>query len=227
MVKNNGGNKAKKFASKSFNISDRATRYAIETDEIYAIVTKMLGGTNCEVLCIDGKTRQCVIRNKFCGKGKRDNWLTRGKWILVGLRNWEVTTKVKEKCDLLEVYNDNDKDKLIRNSKENFRIFLSVVTDELNMNDDQIDFINTKEQEEEQEEEEEEEELFHKQNEHYQDSNNSDDEDEDEDEGEKGNSDNGMNKVNDWYYNYSGELDTQDFHNNIITKIDKINIDDI
>ena len=42
MVKNNGGNKAKKFASKSFNISDRATRYAIETDEIYAIVTKML-----------------------------------------------------------------------------------------------------------------------------------------------------------------------------------------
>ena len=44
----------------------------------------MLGGTNCEVLCIDGKTRQCIIRNKFCGKGKRDNWLTRGKWILVG-----------------------------------------------------------------------------------------------------------------------------------------------
>ena len=28
MVKNNGGNKAKKIASKSFNISDRATRYA-------------------------------------------------------------------------------------------------------------------------------------------------------------------------------------------------------
>ena len=38
MVKNSGGNKAKKFASKSFNISDRATRLAIETDEVYAVV---------------------------------------------------------------------------------------------------------------------------------------------------------------------------------------------
>ena len=69
----------------------------------------------------------------------------------------------------MEVYNDNDKDKLIRNSKENFRIFLSVVTDELNMNDDQIDFINTKEEEQEQEKEEQ---LFHKENQHYEDSDN-------------------------------------------------------
>ena len=223
MVKNNGGNKAKKFASKSFNISDRATRYAIETDEIYAIVTKMLGGTNCEVLCIDGKTRQCVIRNKFCGKGKRDNWLTRGKWILVGLRNWEVTSKAKEKCDLLEVYNDNDKDKLIRNSKENFRIFLSVVTDELNMNDDQIDFINTKEDQEQEKEEQ----LFHKENQHYEDSDNCDDSEEEEDGRVKSNSDNNVDRENEWYHNYSGELDRPDFHNNIINHIDKINIDDI
>ena len=30
MVRNSGGNKAKKFASKSFNMSDRITRYASE-----------------------------------------------------------------------------------------------------------------------------------------------------------------------------------------------------
>jgi len=129
MVKNTGGNKAKKLASKTFNVVVRATRFASIKGEVYAIVTKMMGGSICEVLCIDGITRQCVIRRKFSGKGRRDNWLCRGKWILVGLRDWENTSKAKETCDLLEVYSDNDKEKLIKNSKENFRIFLSVTGD--------------------------------------------------------------------------------------------------
>ena len=29
------------------------------------------------------------IRGKFLGKGKRDSVLSKGKWILVGLREWE------------------------------------------------------------------------------------------------------------------------------------------
>ena len=85
MVKNLGGNKAKKFASKSVNMSNRATRFASETGEVYAIVTKLMGNNICEVLCIDGRERLCVIRGKFLGKGKRDNILSRGKWILIGL----------------------------------------------------------------------------------------------------------------------------------------------
>ena len=59
----------------------------------------------------------------------------------MGLRGWEVTSKEKEKCDLLEVYSDNDKEKLIKNSRENFRMFLSVSEEDQN-NDDQIQFIN-------------------------------------------------------------------------------------
>ena len=111
MVKNSGGgNKAKKFASKSYTPVQRATRYAIEKEELYAVVNKIMGNNICEVLCIDGVIRLCVIRGKFSGKGKRDNLLVRGKWILIGIRSWEVTTKDKQKCDLLEVYNDNDKD---------------------------------------------------------------------------------------------------------------------
>ena len=98
MVKNSGGgNKAKKFASKSLNISSRATRFACEKEEVYAIVTKMMGNNICEVLCIDGCQRQCVIRGKFLGKGKRDNILARGKWVLIGLREWEVTKERKGK----------------------------------------------------------------------------------------------------------------------------------
>ena len=145
MVRNSGGNKAKKFASKSFNISNRSTRFAVEEGEIYAVVQRMLGNNNCEVLCIDGTTKLCIIRGKFLGKGKRDNNLSRGVWILVGTRDWQVTSKEKEKCDLLEVYNDNDKEKLIKNSKQSFRIFLSVTDDCHDI--DQIKFINDREEE--------------------------------------------------------------------------------
>jgi len=136
-----GGNKAKKFANKSFIITDRATRFASVEGEAYAVVQCMLGGSICEVLCIDGVTRLCVIRGKFSGKGKRDNRLSRGSWILVGLRDWEITSKVKPKCDLLEVYNDNDKEKLIKNSRENFRIFLSTNEDDI-IDEDQLKFVN-------------------------------------------------------------------------------------
>jgi initiation factor 1A len=146
MVRNNGGNKAKKFASKSFNISEKNTRFSIDDDEVYAIINRMLGSNICEVLCIDGKTRLCIIRGKFSGKGKRDNRLFRGKWVLVGLRSWQVTSKEKEKCDLLEVYSDNDKEKLIKNSKQNFRIFLSVSSDG-DTDHEQVQFINSREDE--------------------------------------------------------------------------------
>ena len=161
MVKNSGGgNKAKKFASKTLNMSNRATRFASETGEVYAIVTKLMGSNICEVLCIDGCHRLCVIRGKFLGKGKRDNILVRGKWVLIGLREWEVTKKEKEKCDLLEVYNDTDKEKLIKNTKENFRVFLSIANPDDNIDHDQIQFINSREEELFKEENEENEELF-------------------------------------------------------------------
>ena len=147
MVRNTGGNKAKKFASKSFIISNRATRFANEEGEIYAIVQRMLGNNNCEVLCIDGVTKLCIIRGKFLGKGKRDNKLSKGVWVLVGKREWEVTTKEKGKCDLLEVYSDSDKSKLIKNSKQSFRAFLSVVDDDGDIDHDQIKFINYRDDE--------------------------------------------------------------------------------
>ena len=145
MVKNQGGgNKAKKFSNKSFNISDRATRFSSEEGEKYAVVQKMMGNNICEVLCIDGKIRNCIIRGKFSGRGRRDNRLSRGIWVLIGLRDWEISSKDKEKCDLLEVYNDNDKERLIKNSTFNFRAFLGINSEE--DNSDFVKFVNENEE---------------------------------------------------------------------------------
>lgn len=116
MVKNNtGGNKSKKFGRKHLSTgnSNRALREVEDEDEMYAAVVKLFGHGRCEVMCNDGKIRDCVIRNKFRGRGKRDNMLNMGTWVMVGLRSWEVIKEdKKETCDLLEVYSGGEKEKL-------------------------------------------------------------------------------------------------------------------
>jgi initiation factor 1A len=118
MVKNTKGgsghkSQARKFASVS---SSKKTRLSEDEMEIYACVTSLLGGANCSVKCVDGETRLCIIRGKFRGgRGKRGNMLTRGTWVLVGTREWSSDSgsdKESKKCDLLEVYNDADKQEL-------------------------------------------------------------------------------------------------------------------
>lgn len=144
MVKNSiGGNKSKKFANKNFNIQDRATRFAKEEGELYAYVEKLMGNNMCQVTCIDGYQRSCVIRGKFLGKGKRDNILSKGKWVLVGLREWENSNKgsEKEKCDLLEVYSDMDKQRLQNDNTIDFTGFIKNNQIENNF-DDSIKFTN-------------------------------------------------------------------------------------
>jgi initiation factor 1A len=119
MVKNvKGGSGHKSQARKhSYESSAKKTRVSEDADmEIYACVTSLLGGPNCSVKCVDGETRLCVIRGKFRGgRGKRGNMLTRGTWVLVGIREWSSESgseKESRKCDLLEVYNDADKQEL-------------------------------------------------------------------------------------------------------------------
>ena len=107
-----GGNKSKKFARVPTGGGRNKLRVVEEEGEMYAIVTKMLGN-GCSVHCVDDVPRMCMIRGKFQGKGKSTNIISPGSWVLVGLRDWE---SVKEggtpKCDLLEVYNHVDKDRL-------------------------------------------------------------------------------------------------------------------
>jgi len=136
MVKNTGGNKSKKLGRKYINIpTQKAVRLSKQEDEKYAVVTKLYGGANCEVLCEDNVTRMCVIRNKFRGRSKRDNWLSIGVWVLIGLRSWETSNteteidigKLKlDKCDLLEVYSTTDKESLKSNKTLNVKVLCSV-----------------------------------------------------------------------------------------------------
>ena len=69
------------------------------------------------VYCIDRVERLCKIRGKFAGRGKRGNMVSVGTWILIGVHEWTNTSAVEkrkkmEECDLLEVYQDSDKNKL-------------------------------------------------------------------------------------------------------------------
>lgn len=115
MVKNTtGGGKAKGFARKSFAPANHKLRLSEHEDEKYAHITKMFGNGMSQVLCDDNKTRLCIIRGKFQGKGKRTSLVTLGSIVLVGLRSWETDSN---KCDLLEVYGQNEIDQLKHHPK--------------------------------------------------------------------------------------------------------------
>ena len=128
MVKNKfGGNKSKRMGRKFMNTGPSKTRFSEDPDEIYACCSKM-HGPQCDVLCLDGKTRLCHIRNKFKGRGKRDSFISIGTWVLVGKRSFETESDNKKgNCDLLEVYSENDKKKLLQHHSENSWNILSSI----------------------------------------------------------------------------------------------------
>lgn len=117
MVKNFGGNKGKKIARKDTFTTNKKTRLKTNEGETYGITIKLLGNSQCHVLCNDNIIRLCIIRKKFTGKHKSSNFIKEGTWILVGLRDWETPNDKLDKCDLLECYSDNDKD-IIKNQSD-------------------------------------------------------------------------------------------------------------
>ena len=140
-VKNKGGgNKAKKQGRKHVVIpQNKKVRFSEDPAEYYGCCQKMLGGGMFQVLCIDGKQRLGVIRKKFRGRHKSDNRLAIGTWVLVGGRDFESKGDPDklDKCDLLEVYRDNDKDVLMqREPDKTWKIFASVGFNENNESED-------------------------------------------------------------------------------------------
>jgi translation initiation factor 1A len=129
MVKNtSGGSKTKGQARKFVTAVPKNTlRTSTDELEIYAQVTKNLGNGMCHVLCIDGVTRLCHIRGKFRGRGKKDNFIGVGTLMLIGLREWEISSTKKtgklDNCDVLEVYNDYDVKRLKDSISEDWSIF--------------------------------------------------------------------------------------------------------
>tara|TARA_Y100000591_G_C21851408_1_gene711900 strand:- start:2099 stop:2839 length:741 start_codon:yes stop_codon:yes gene_type:complete len=121
MVKNSkGGKGSKKIARKHvMDITQRVIRYVKEDGEMYAVVSKHFG-SQCEVVTSDGETRLCIVRGKFKGRQRRDNNISIGSWVMVGVRDWEIRGDGKTKCDLLYVYSDIDKEDLKQNAGINF-----------------------------------------------------------------------------------------------------------
>jgi translation initiation factor IF-1 len=116
MVKNLGGNKAKKQARKGVVVGNstvvQKVRYVEETGEMYAVVVTIFGGKFCQVMCDDGISRRCTIRRKFMMSRKGDNAIAVGTWAMVGLYDWEKRSDGSQTCDILEVYSTGEKEKL-------------------------------------------------------------------------------------------------------------------
>jgi initiation factor 1A len=143
MVRNEGGgNKMKHLARKHVNGSsqqqNKFLRVSQSNDEIYAYIVRLLGNSMCLVKCVDGYERLCHIRGKFTGRSKRENALSQGTWVLIGLRQWDAekefaskvskTDKKIQKCDLLEIYSSSEREKLRVQEK----IFQDLITEENN-----------------------------------------------------------------------------------------------
>jgi initiation factor 1A len=110
MVKNSGGKRTKGAARKFLTAKpSNKLRLSECSDEKYAYVTKMLGGCECSVTTVDNLNLLCHIRNKFSGRNKQSNFISIGTVVLIGLRSWETPYK---KCDLIEVYNADEVERL-------------------------------------------------------------------------------------------------------------------
>ena len=121
VINSGGGNKGKHVGRKFVNGGSggtKAVRVAQDAGEMYATVSKMLGNCMCGVMCYDGKNRLCIIRKKFTGRRKTDNIVSAGGLILVGVHDYSgssgssAVSRPLQRCDLLYVYNDQEREKL-------------------------------------------------------------------------------------------------------------------
>jgi translation initiation factor IF-1 len=120
MVKNTkGGNKSKAIARKHIvdTKRERALRLSTCNYEKYGVVIRILGNGMFYVVTDIASEKQPQllghIRNKFRGRSKRDNTITLGSVVLVGLREWEEPNY--KECDLLEVYDSNEVRQMMKN----------------------------------------------------------------------------------------------------------------
>ena len=114
---------ARKHVNGASQQQNKFLRVAQSKDEIYGYILRLLGNGMCMVKCVDGYERLCHIRGKFTGRSKRENALSQGTWVLIGLRQWDAdkefalkTSKTPgksiQKCDLLEIYTPAEREKL-------------------------------------------------------------------------------------------------------------------
>ena len=128
-----------KMASKDAKlVQSRKTRFIKEEGEIYESY-KNVRWRHAVIECSDGVERTLVIRNKFKKRNKRDNCISEGKYVLAGIRTWEVVApKKKPKADLLCVYNDSD----IKEIKSKNKDLGCLFNEKVDNDEDIIEFDN-------------------------------------------------------------------------------------
>ena len=147
MVKNSGGNKAKKQARKTgggggfASTTTQNVRYVAEPGEIYAVITTIFGGKTCQVMCDDGISRRCTIRRKFMTARRGENAIAAGTWIMVGLYDWEKRADGSQTCDILEVYSTGEKEKLKQTVSANVLKHIMVVNNMFDGNANGSEFV--------------------------------------------------------------------------------------
>ena len=119
MVKNTIGGSKTKGQARKLGGGAQSNKLRISQDalEVYSVAVRAYGNAMFEVLGVDNVKRLCHIRGKFKGRGKRDNFISVGMYLLVGLREWEsqdalIAQHKLPNCDLISVYSDQDKDRL-------------------------------------------------------------------------------------------------------------------
>jgi translation initiation factor IF-1 len=112
MVKNTGGGGNAKKQARKFQGKNKSTdlRKSEDISEKYAIVD-LIYGNGLNVYTNDGQEIWCRIPGKFKGRNKRNNFIEKGAWVLIGIYEWEKTEQPKS-CELLHIYDRNEIEQL-------------------------------------------------------------------------------------------------------------------
>ena len=146
MVKNtSGGTKTKGLARKhvkSAGGGNAALRLPENELEVIVYVDKMLGNGMCKVFNNDDEEFMAHIRNKFKGRHKRANLITKNSIILCGYREWENPYK---NLDVIFIYDDYNINQLRENPTINIINILKRISNNTyeNLNDTHNDFVFT------------------------------------------------------------------------------------
>jgi hypothetical protein len=131
MVKNtSGGTKTKGLARKhvkSAGGGNAALRLPENALEVIVYVEVMLGNGMCKVFNNTGEEFIAHIRNKFKGRHKRANLITKKSIILCGYREWE---KPYKNLDVIFIYDDYNISQLRENPTINITNLITRITND-------------------------------------------------------------------------------------------------
>jgi hypothetical protein len=109
MVKNVSGGSGQKSKGRKYEVKKSSVlRIPEEEGEEIGYVIKNEGGGICRVMVILLNKERILrghIRGKFRSRNRKDNNITAGSVVMIGLRDWE---EEKKECDILEVYDQEE-----------------------------------------------------------------------------------------------------------------------